>query len=147
MRAFAWVLLLCSACLAQEVTVRVVNDADGRPLPGWKVEVYFVNPKQGKDAVQGPHHLETDADGTAQFTLPQPVPEVLDVFAFPQAEKWYPGRAKVETAVVMQKGTQSKGLNTPSDARGKPGQILILTERVTLWDKIIHKLLGPLERG
>jgi hypothetical protein len=147
MTAFCGVLLLSSVCFAQQITIRVVNSSDGRPLPGWKVEVFFVNHTQGKDAVQGPHHLQTDANGMAQFTLPQPIPEVLDVYAFPQTEKWYSGSVKADTAIVMQKGTQSKGTKIRGSVRADPGQILILAKRVTLWDKWIRTILGPLERG
>ena len=67
LKPFAAVFLLSSFCFAQQVTIRVVNSSDGQPLPGWKVDVYFVNQTQGKGALQGAQHLQTDADGVAQF--------------------------------------------------------------------------------
>ena len=140
-------LLMSSVCFAQQVNIRVVGSNDGQPLPGWKINVFFLNPTQGKDAVKGSQHFQTDADGMARFTLPQPNPEVLNVYAFPQTENWYAGTVKAETAVVLQRGIQSKGVKTHGKVRVDPGQILILAQRITLWDKIIRTIFGPLERG
>jgi len=137
------VFALSSVCLAQQISIRVVGTSDGRPLPGWKINVFFLNPTEGKDAVKGSQHFETDAGGMAQFMLPQPNPEVLDVYTFPQTESWYPGNVKAETAVVLHRGIQSKAV---AKVRVDPGQILILAQRITLWDKIIHTIFGPLER-
>jgi hypothetical protein len=152
---FAVVLFLSSFCSAQQVTIRVVNSGDRQPLPGWKVDVYYVNQTEGNGALQGSQHLQTDADGAVQFTLPQSVPDVLTVDAFPQVkeqvEKWYPCSVRAETAVVVQKGIQSKpcaaGITAHGKVRANPGQILILAERVTLWDRIWRTILGPLVRG
>lgn len=148
MRALAIAFLLSGFCFCQQITIRVVNRSDGQPLPGWEVNVFFVNGTRGKQDVNGQQHLQTDADGKAQFTLPQAVPDVLYVYAFPQTNNWYPGSTKSDTTAVMQKGTQSPaGVKVPDKLRGQPGQILILAKRITVWDKIIHTLLGPLERG
>jgi hypothetical protein len=147
---FAAVLFLSSFCSAQQVTIRVVNSGDGQPLAGWKVDVYFVSQTQGKGAIEGALHLQTDADGAVQFTLPQSVPDVLTVYAFPlekQAEKWYPTMVKGETPVVVQKGIQSKGITAHAKVGANPGQILILAKRVTLWDRTWRTILGPLVRG
>jgi hypothetical protein len=148
---FAVVLFLSSFCSAQQVTIRVVNSGDGQPLPGWKVEVFFVSQTQGKGAIEGALHLQTDADGAVQFTLPQSVPDVLTVYAFPQLEKqegkWYGSTVKAETAVVVQKGIQSKGITAHAKVGANPGQILILAKRVTLWDRTWRTILGPLVRG
>jgi hypothetical protein len=147
---FAVTLLLSSVRFAQQVSIRMVNSSNGQPLPGWKVDVYFVNPTQGKDAVKGSQHFQTDADGMARFTLPQPIPEVLNVYAHSQTEKWYVGSFKANTMAVLQKGSQSKGFKTHGKVIAYPGQILILAKPVTVWDKIVHEIvytiLGPLER-
>jgi len=120
---FGAALLLSSVCLAQQVSIHVVNSSDGQPLPGWKVDVFFVNPAEGKDAVKGSQHFQTDADGMARLTLPQPIPEVLSVFAFPKTEKkWYAGSVKAGTAVVLQKGTQSTGIKSHGNVRPTPGK-------------------------
>jgi hypothetical protein len=145
-KAFAWLLLLPAVCFAQQVTVRVVASVDGQPLSAWKVDVYFVNPTQGKNAVQGAYHTQTDTNGMAQFALPQPSPQVLNVYAFPPTRDWYPGVVSADPAVVLQKGTQSEG-KMHGKNRAAPGQVLIIGKRLTLWDKIIHTVLGPLERG
>jgi hypothetical protein len=151
LKLFAAVLLLSSFCFAQQVTIRVVNSSDGQPLPGWKVDVYFVNQTQGKGALQGAQHLQTDADGVAQFALPQSIPDVLRVWAFPQVKEqignWYDSSVKAETAVVVQKGIQSKGITAHGKVRANPGQILILAKRVTLWDRTMRTIFGPLARG
>ena len=147
--AFAVALLLSSVCFAQQVSIRVVNSSNGQPLPGWKVDVYFVNPTQGKDAVKGSQHFQTDSDGMARFTLPQPIPEVLNVYVFPHTEKWYVGSVKANTTAVLQKGSQSKGIKMHGKVMADPGQILILAKPITLWDKIVHTILhilDPLER-
>jgi hypothetical protein len=80
---------------------------------------HFVSQTQGNGGIEGAlHHLQTDADGAVQFTLSQPVLDVLTVNAYPQtekqAEKWYPTMVKGETAVVVQKGIQSKGRDVAS---------------------------------
>ena len=127
------------------------REGDGQPLPGWKVEVFFVSQTQGKGAIEGALHLQTDADGAVQFTLPQSVPDVLTVYAFPQPEKqegkWYGSTVKAETALVVQKGIQSKGITAHAKVGANPGQILILAKRVTLWDRTWRTILGPLVRG
>jgi len=68
LRSLACVLLLCCGhiCLAQEITVRVVSAANGRPVPKQRVSVTLSN-----NAVL---NLETDADGEAHFKLPDPPP-------------------------------------------------------------------------
>jgi hypothetical protein len=144
-KAFAWVLLLPGVCFAQQVTVRVVASGDGQPLPAWKVDVYFVNPTQGKNAVQGAYHTQTDTNGMAQFALPNPSPQVLNVYAFPPTQEWYPSVVKSDPAVVLQQGTHSEG-KMHGKMTEAPGQVLIIGKRVTLWDKIIHAILDPVER-
>jgi len=148
-RLFAAVLFLAGSCFAQQLTIRVVNSGDGRPLPGWTVDVYFVSQTQGNGAIVGAlHHLQTDADGAVQFTLPQSVPDVLTVNAYPQtekqAEKWYPTMIKGETAVVVQKGIQSKGIRAHGKVKANPGQILVLAKRETLWDRVMFKIFNPI---
>ena len=139
-------LLLSSICFAQQVSIRVVSSSDGKPLLGWKVNVFFVDPSQGKDAVKGSQYFQTDANGMVQLTLPQPIPERLDVYAFPQTDKWYASAIRGDTATVMQKGTQSKGISSHGNVSANPGEILILARRITVWDKITRTIFGPLLR-
>ena len=76
--------------------------------------------------------LQTDAAGIARFALPQPAPQVLNVYAFPQTEKWYPANVSAETAVVLREGIEFKGMKFLVKSRDNPGQILIRAQQVTL---------------
>jgi hypothetical protein len=77
MRATLLALLVCSACFAQSVTIRVINGGDARGLAKQDVAVqyFYDNPTKVTPAV----HLETDSSGETQFSIPQPAPEHLFV--------------------------------------------------------------------
>src|SRR5262245_26315462 len=73
-------LLLCLApvCLAQEMKVRVINAANGRPLPKQAVSVSLLYDKTYDKEIPAKYdavlNLQTDANGEAYFELPQPPP-------------------------------------------------------------------------
>jgi hypothetical protein len=77
-RYLACLLLLClgSLCLAQEAKVRVINAANGRPLPKQFVSVSFLydNDKELAAKYSSVLKLETDANGEAHFKFPEPRP-------------------------------------------------------------------------
>jgi len=79
LRSLACVLLLCCGhiCLAQEITVRVVSAANGRPVPKQAVSVSFPYGETNEMEIPAKHavlNLETDANGEAHFKLPDPPP-------------------------------------------------------------------------
>ena len=74
-RLLLWAALACSLsapfCRAENVTVHVLNVKDGSGFKNIPIEVLFGYPK-----VKGPPlSMTTGVDGTAVFTLPDPVPE------------------------------------------------------------------------
>lgn len=78
----ASLFLMCFApfCLAQEVevTVRVINAANGRPLQKQAVSVSFLYDKKYDKEVPAKYdavlNLETNVNGEAHFKLPEPPP-------------------------------------------------------------------------
>jgi hypothetical protein len=79
-RCLASVLLTCLAtlCLPQQVTVRIINAANGRPLAKQAVSVSFLYDgnydKEVPEKRPATANLKTDSNGEAHFELPEPVP-------------------------------------------------------------------------
>jgi hypothetical protein len=81
LRFFAFLFLLCClgpTCMAQEITVRVVNGANGQPLQKMPVSVAFLYDGKYDKNIPANHprglNLETDINGEARFRFPEPAP-------------------------------------------------------------------------
>jgi hypothetical protein len=96
-------------CYGQAIRVRVINGKNGHPLPKQQVSVSLLyegnETKPAKyDAIQ---HFDTDANGLAQFSLPEPAPAHLSVGVRLTSEHWHCGCAApalVVTKELIQKG-------------------------------------------
>jgi hypothetical protein len=144
MRAFTWALVLCHICFAQEVKVRVINGLDGRPLPKQAVFVQFFYEKPAR--ISPPLHIETDADGEAQFSISKPPPENIDVRLALTSEHWHCAcRVMADTEKVLREGilqvARSNVPNAPiAPANKEPGQIVFIAAPFTFIEKLMHPL-------
>jgi hypothetical protein len=144
MRTLALLLLVCPACFAQSVTVRVINDEDGRGLAKQGVSVQFFYEKPAQ--VSAPLHLETDSKGEAQFSIPEPAPAHLFVHVALTSEHWHCGCGFMgATDSVVHNGIRqdlpAKSKSTPR-AKVEPGYIVFVARPFSL----VEKLLYPLEK-
>ncbi|MGH9352353.1 MAG: hypothetical protein ACRD2G_09360 [Terriglobia bacterium] len=144
------VLLPAPACLAQMITVRIVNATNGHSLQKQPVSLSLlygdgeVAPSEGSRLM----HSETDAHGEARFNLPKPPPAHLSAQVRLTSEHWRCGcSALVSTQEVIQRGfvgvKAGEGLKqAPVQAKAEPGEILFVARPLTF----VERLLYPLEK-
>jgi hypothetical protein len=144
MRAFIWALVLCHVCIAQTVRVRVIND-DGRPLPKQAIFVQFFSEKPAN--ISPPLHIETDANGEAQFNISESRPENIDVRLALTSEHWHClCWVMVGTEKLLREGivqiSPTKVPNAPiAPANREPGQIVFIARPFTFFEKLLYPLL------
>jgi hypothetical protein len=142
--ALAIVMLLCPACYAQSVSVRVLDAKHKVGLANETVSVQFVYDKPA--SVTPPLRLKTDSNGEARFDMPDPRPEHLDVRVALTSEHWHCGCwMMADTETVLEKGLAEAvpSETAASQTTAKPGQILFLPHPFTF----IEILLYPLTKG
>ena len=127
-------VLTASVCSAQDITVRVINGADSRPLI--RVAVMVSVPFKGFS-----ERRETDASGEAQFKLPEPAPSRIRVDAVLPAEHWDCGCiANATPANVIQNGIVAppgrKPLTTATSLKPTPGQILFAVRPLSFFERL-----------
>jgi hypothetical protein len=145
MRALIGALLLCQFSFAQAVKVRVVNGNNGDPLPKQAVSVQFLYDKPPK--ASPPLRIETDANGEAQYRIPDPPPEYVDVRLALTSEHWHCGCwVMAHTEDVISKGivdatppNKAKASTTPANA--EPGQIVFIVRPYTFFEKLLYPLV------
>lgn len=143
MLRWAYLLILVSTCFAQELTIRVVNAKDGKPLPKESVTVQFL----GQAAAPPPLQLHTDQTGNARFEVPTPSPKVLSVRVVLTSEHWHCAcLVMTETAKVVRDGvTQAPPSKDEPPSRSnliaKPGEIVIVARSFTLLEKLLYPLI------
>lgn len=148
---FAALLSLGYSCLAQTVTIRVVNADNGRPLRDQQVDVSLLY--QGGEAVPESYdaHLNfhTDANGEVRFVLPSPAPGHLSARVDLNPGHWHCACGSLASAgELVRNGIVSR---RPPGGREKsavpvnaiPGEILFLARPLSFW----MRLLYPLEKG
>ena len=142
MRALFWALVLCQGCFAQSIKVRVINGWDGRPLPKQGVSVQFFYEKPPK--VTPPQRLTTNANGEAQFSLPQWLPEHIDVQVALTSQYWHCAcGVMADTEEVLTKGIlqerRSSVPNAPlAPANRELGQIVFIARPFTFFERVLH---------
>jgi hypothetical protein len=147
----AWLpLWLGSLCVAQLITVRVIDSRNGHPLQKRHVSLRLVYGKGEKAPAKYEPTLllETDGNGLAQFKLPDPPPEHFEAWVdISSEERWWCGCfLSVVTQDVLDKGVvgmrPGPGRKSPPPQKAIAGEILFLARPWTL----IERLLAPLER-
>jgi len=145
MRALIGVLVLCQFSFAQAVKVRVVNGNNGDPLPKQAVSVQFLYEKPPK--ASPPLRIDTDANGEAQFRIPEPPPERLDVRLALTSGHWHCGcLVMAGTEDVISKGfvdaaPPNKAKASTAPANTEPGQIVFIVRPFTFFEKLLYPLV------
>jgi hypothetical protein len=145
MRALIWVLLLSQAFYGQAVRVRVINGNDGQPLSKQVVLVEFLYDEPTKGSV--PLHIKTDDNGEARFSLPEPLPEHVDVSLSLTSEDWHcVCWVMTETGKVLHKGIMeippTRVPNAPfPPANAEPGQIVFVVRPFGYFEKWLHPIV------
>jgi hypothetical protein len=133
-------MLVAVPCFGQEVTVRVINAADGHPLKRVSVSVRAMAP--------GEHNLRltTDENGVAKFILPEPAPTHFTVDVLISPTHWdCPCIVGGYTDDVIQKGIVAArpGKTTGAAAlKAIPGQILIPVRPLSFFERIYMSTIG-----
>jgi hypothetical protein len=148
LRYVAGLLLVWSSgyCFAQVITVRIINDKNGHALAGQKISVSLFYGKGETAPQKYDSHLslETDANGVAQFILPQPPPAHLWVGAGLPSQYWFCScntRAFEGTQEVIEKGIAGRIDKSSKVPDVKPGQIIFVARPYNLLYRILYPLL------
>ena len=143
LRVLVLMLWVCPVCFAQSVKVRVLDGKAGRGLPKLSISVQFLYEKPASAST--PLRLETDANGEAQFSIPEPAPAHLFVVVALTSEHWRCGCGFMgDTQTVVDKGflstfpTAAKP-NTPVNS--EPGYIVFVARPFTFVERLLYPLV------
>lgn len=143
MRALIWAFLLCNFCLAQLVTVRVINSKTGQGLPKQPIAVQFL--AESPPAASAIVNIETNGNGEAQFSIPGPAPRHLNVRATLTSEYWYcvcwvmTDTDKVLQMGIVQTAPGSKAISV-NRAEPKPREVLFFARPFTFFERLMYPL-------
>jgi hypothetical protein len=144
-RAFTWVvvMLVAPACVAQEVTIRVVNAANGDPLTKARVFV------RDMGAARHDLRLETDGKGEARFTLPDSAPPHIRVDVYVSRTRWECGcfaegytADVIQTGVVATPAVHGQPTAGATALKVKPGQILLALRSLSFSERLHMFFVG-----
>lgn len=150
-RHLVWLALVWpgSFCLAQPVTVRVIDVHNGRPLEKQHVSLSLLYEKgQRTPAAYEPNLTgETDENGKVQFQIDDPVPSRFSVMVRLTSEYlrcgcWVMGA----TQDLIQKGIVGPGpgpKSEKSDAalKAAPGEVLVLARQMSFFERLLYPLV------
>lgn len=146
----ALVCLLGPSCLAQGLTVRVINANNGHPLPNESVTISLLYMKGERRPVKYNTLVtsKTDAEGEAHFTLPTPAPVSLAAQVYLSTPYWHcvPCLVLTTTEEVIQKGIvgplpQVKSKKVAAAIKPVPGQILFVARPFSFLERLLYPLL------
>jgi hypothetical protein len=149
LRFSVFVLLFClgRVCLAQEVTVRVINATNGRPLQKQPVSVSFLYDKKYDKSIPANHarglNLETDVNGEAHFSFPEPAPVHFSAEVHVDSSRWNCGCGILgSTDNLITKGmvTATTDLSKSASLRPVPAQILIVVRPLSFLERLIYPI-------
>jgi hypothetical protein len=148
--------LVGTASSAQAVKIRLVNSTNGSPVTNLKVFVFGVigkanaqpeDPQKLLDKHATPdRRLVTDANGEAQFDLPNPAPDHFYIHAELDGPVWdCTCLVRVVTEEVLQKGrtisNSQEGLSPGKfSTQLKPGQIVFRLKPTPWWVRVLWPL-------
>jgi hypothetical protein len=149
----ACLLLLCCGpiCLAQEVTVRVINAANRRPLQKQAISVSFLYDKKYDKEIPAKYdailNLETDVNGQAHFKFPEPPPVHFSAQVRVDWSRWMCGCVILgSTDDLVRKGivgpvqtTESKKSAVPYVA--VPGEILFVDRPLSFFERLLYPIM------
>jgi hypothetical protein len=131
------ILVAGTASFAQQVTVRLINDKNGRPLVKESVVVQFLDPQ----SASSPTKLETDSSGEARFVLPSPAPERVNVRVVLKSGHWHCGCWVMEdTKTVVEQGVvESAAARKLADEFGRnPSHIIVIARPLTFGERLLY---------
>jgi hypothetical protein len=147
-RYLACFLLLSVApsCLAQEATIRVINGANGRPLPKLAVSVSFLYDKKYDKEIPRSYdaslNLETDENGKVHFKFPQPPPVHFSAQVRVDLH-WH-------CACLILASTEDlvrEGINVSDEKKfaahykTAPGEILVIARPLSFFERLLYPLM------
>lgn len=152
LRYLACFLLLsvASCCLAQEAKIRVINGADGSPLPKLAISVAFLYDKEFDKEIPANYNaslkLETDKNGEAHFRFPQPPPAHFSAQVRVDLH-WHCGCLVLASSEALAregiKGPLSASDEKRLAARYKaaPGEILVIARPLSFFERLLYPLM------
>jgi hypothetical protein len=129
--------------MAQMITIRIISAHKGGPLPKQRVLVTLLYEKGERPP---PNHnatltLETDPNGNAHFTLPEPSPAHLAARVVIDWGHWNCACGVLAaTQDVIQKGIVESAVHSFA-AEQTPGEILFVVRPLSLWERILYPLV------
>jgi hypothetical protein len=130
-------VMFAAGFTAQVIRIRVIDANNGHPLVQQNVSVALLYGKDEKaPAKYGANlNLETDANGEAQFHLPEPAPVHFSAHVRLTSEPWHCRCISlVTTQDVLQKGSVqalgSEPTGSATNAKPEPGVILFFRPSV-----------------
>jgi hypothetical protein len=152
LRFFVLVLLLCLGpiCLAQEVTVRLINAANGRPLQKQAVSVSLLYDKRYDKSIPAKYdavlNLETDVNGEAHFRLPVPPPAHFSAQVHVDWSRWRCGCGIMgSTDDLIGKGIVGPVPTTDSSTsvrlKAAPGQVLFVARPLSFFERLLYPIM------
>lgn len=123
------------------IKIRLINVDNGHPIQRQPITVSMLYEKNEKTPPKydSTLHLETDANGGAQFGLPEPAPAHLSAQVRLTSENWHCGcMVLVATGDLIQKGI---AVLSDKPIKTEPGEILFLARPYTFFERLIAPLL------
>lgn len=147
---FFLLLSLAPACLAQEARIRVINGANGDPLPKLTISVSFLYDKKYDKEVPANYdvflNLETDKNGEAHFKFPRPPPTHFSAQVRVDLH-WHCGCLVLASTEDLSR----EGVNAPSSAsdekkfaaryKAAPGEILVIARPLSFFERLLYLLM------
>jgi hypothetical protein len=150
-QGLVWFLLLCLSprCFGQVIKLRVTDSKTGRPLQMQPVLVglHYGQGEKAPAKYDANLRLETDANGEAQFRLPEPASANLVAQVRLTSEHWHCFcMAPIATKDLIQMGivVQPSGresTTSATNAKAEPGVILFLARPFTFLERLFYPLV------
>jgi hypothetical protein len=134
-----------SVCSAQEFSVLLIDACNGHPLPNETVTVTFTE----NDRAPKGFTVKTDANGTATFQLPTPLPPNVPVRNYdlypcyqltPANTRALKKYGLVSRCSKQDQACQCNLSKEASEIKANPGQIVLLARPETLWESLVAEL-------
>jgi hypothetical protein len=145
--ALSFLLSLVPSCLAQTVTVRVVNANNSRPLRNQLVSLSLLYEKGEATPAKFDPNLnhQTDANGGARFVLPKPAPAHLAAQIRLTSEYWHcvcmvlaVTQDVIDKGIVASAASANESQRMPSLVKAVPGEILFVPRPLSFWERLLY---------
>jgi len=137
--------------LAQEAKIRVINGANGRPLPKLAVSVSFLYDKKYDKEIPANYgrslKLETDVNGEAHFRFLQPPPTHFSARVWVDDSRWKCGCGILgSTDDLVREGVMwpvpsSEEKKSAARYKAAPGEILIIARPLSFFERLFYPIM------